>query len=502
MIIGTSEMTSNIDNACVKELGIPMIVMMENAVHSAIKNIELSKYKKFTIVCGTGNNGGDGLGIARHIYVRGGEVYVFIIGKEEKLSECSEINYSILKNMDINVSFINSDKEEGLNDLAESIKSSDAVIDCIFGTGLKREIKGIYRDAVELMNKHSKYTYAIDIPSGIKSDSGDILGVAVKADKTISFEFFKRGFLNYSADGYTGEIVVEGINVPVEIKNKFHNNEFITERKEVSTLIKKREKNAHKGNFGKVNIIAGSKGFYGAACIAAQSSLKMGSGLVTLITYPEAQDILAMKMTEVMTRNLSEEKRVSDILRNSSALGIGPGMGNNEETYKVLERVLNEVSCPVVIDADAISVLEGRKDIIKNCKKEILITPHPGEISRITGKSIKEINSDRINIAKEAAKELSSIVLLKGNRTIITDGERVYVNPTGNSAMANGGMGDCLTGIITSLAGYKIPLFEAAVSGAYIHGLAGDILSKEKYSVNAGDIMKILPELMKKLSEE
>ena len=494
MLVGTSNLTKNMDNACVTELEIPLIVMMENAVNAAIKNLDIEENKSYTVVCGVGNNGGDGLGIARKLSILGKKVDIFLVGKREKLTECSSINFKILENMGLNLKFLD---EKNKIDLENSLKNTDACVDAIFGTGLKRDVSGIFADAIELMNNYSKKIYAIDISSGLDSDTGNIMGVAVKAFKTISFEFYKRGFLNYKADDYIGKVVVEEIGVPKFIKDKFHNSEFIADKNEIAKFINKKDKNAYKGNFGRVSIVAGSRGFYGAAKIATESAVKTGSGLVTLISDSDVQEKLCTVFTEAMTVNYSEKERVRKLLCSSNAIGIGPGMGDNNITLKIIESILKEVSCPIIIDADGINCLKNNKNILKDSKRDILITPHPMELSRITGFSMEYINENRIDAAKEAARSLKSIVLLKGNRTVITDGYTTYINMTGNSAMANGGMGDCLTGIITSLAGQNIPLFEAAVIGTYLHGYTGDRLAEEKYTVNASDIIEKIPYIMK-----
>lgn len=494
MLVGTSNLTKNMDNACVAELEIPLIVMMENAVNAAMKNMDIDKNNSYTVVCGVGNNGGDGLGIARKLYILGKRVDVFLVGKKEKLTDCSSINFKILENMGVNLTFIN---DENISVLEESLKNTDVCVDAIFGTGLKRDVTGIFAEVIGFMNRFSKKIYSIDISSGLDSDTGEVRGVATRSYKTISFEFYKRGFLNYKADDYTGEIVVEDIGIPKSIKDKFHNNEFIMGKNEIKSFIKKKDKNAHKGNFGRVSIVAGSRGFYGAAKIATESAVKTGSGLVTLISDIDVQEKLCTVFTEAMTINYSEKDRVKKLIGNSNAIGIGPGMGDNETSLKIVESIIKEAKCPIIIDADGINCLKNNKNIIKDSNKEILITPHPAELSRITGFTMEYINENRIDAAKEAARNLKSIVLLKGNRTVITDGYTTYINMTGNSAMANGGMGDCLTGIITSLAGQNISLFDAAVVGSYLHGYIGDRIAEEKYTVNASDIIEKIPYIMK-----
>lgn len=499
MLVGTSNLTKNIDEACVNELEIPLIVMMENAVNAAMKNLDTEKNYSYTIVCGTGNNGGDGLGIARKLSILGKKVDVFLVGKKEKLTECSSINLKILENMGLKPVFLNEDNKELL---IHSLEKTDSCVDAIFGTGLKRDIVGVFYSIIECMNKFAKKIYSIDVPSGLDSDNGKVKGISVKADRTISFEFFKRGFLEYIADSYTGEVVIEEIGVPEFIKNKFHNGEYIVDKNEIYKYIRPKERNAHKGSFGKVSIIAGSKGFYGAAKIATESAVKTGSGLVTLISDFDVQEKLCTVLTEAMTVNYSEKERIDKLIKNSNAIGIGPGMGDNSKTLNIVEYILNNANCPVIIDADGINCLKNNKEILKNKNIEKLITPHPVELARITGYSIEYINNNRIDAAKEAARSLKSIILLKGNRTVITDGYTTYINSTGNSAMANGGMGDCLTGIITSLVGQGISLFDSAVVGAYLHGYTGDIIAKDKYTVNATDIIDKIPYIMKKFENK
>ena len=257
-----------------------------------------------------------------------------------------------------------------------------------------------------------------------------------------------------------------------------------------------------KSDFGKVSIFAGLKGFSGAAFISAEAAIKSGSGLVTLVCDEEIQDILSCKLSEGMTANYNDKERVNKLIKTSNAIGFGCGMGDSEETFKRLEYILNNANCPVVIDADGLNVLKKDNSILKLYKNKIIITPHLGEMARLTGKSISYIKENRIDVAKEFAKKHNIIVLLKGYETIITDGNITYVNPTGNSAMANGGMGDCLLGMITSFIGQNIEVFEAVVCAAFIHGYIGDILSKELYTVNATDVIKEIPSIMKKLNIE
>lgn len=502
MRVGTSISTKNLDEACVNQYKIPLIVMMENAVLSAIKHLDTEKYNKYVIVSGVGNNGGDGLGIARQLNARGKEVEVFIVGNLEKLTSCSKTNLDILKAMNICCHIIDTKviNNEILNELKVKIKESDVVVDCIFGTGLEREIKGIFKDVIDIINGNKKLVYSIDVPSGINATTGDILGVCINANKTISFEFYKRGFLKYNTKKYIGEVIVEHIGIPEDILKKYDENEYITSIDFVKSNIKQKNPLSFKSDFGKVTIFAGSKGFSGAGFIACESAIKSGSGLVTLVCDEDIQDIMSCKLSEAMTANYKEIDRINKLIETSNAIGFGCGMGNNKLTLERLEYVLNKCNCPLVIDADGLNVLKDNMKILNKHTNKIIITPHLGEMSRLTGMPISYIKENRLDVAKKFAKDNNIIVLLKGYETIITDGNCAYINPTGNSAMANGGMGDCLLGIITSFIGQGIEIFNAVVCATYIHGYIGDLLSKKMYTVNATDIIKEISPIMNELN--
>lgn len=498
MRVGTSKISGDIDKACVEKLGMPLIVLMENAALKVLKHLETDKYSSYVIVCGTGNNGGDGLAVARHLSVSGKRVEVFIVANESRsMSDCFRINYNILKNMSLAINELSS--AEALQKLKTSISDAEVTIDAIFGTGLNKEVQGLYKETIAIVNQCSSFTVSVDIPSGMNGDSGSILGSSIKAHKTICFEFYKRGFLSYGSEEFTGEVIVESIGVPINIIEEFHKDEFIFERSDVISHLKPRSKHAHKGTYGRTLIIAGSEGFSGAAYLAAQSAVRTGSGLVTLCCSSKLQDILSSKLSEAMTTSYENKEKLLKLLSVSNSVAIGPGLGNNESTLELLELVLENAKGTIVIDADGLNVLSGKLQLLEKAKGPVIITPHPGEMSRLTGLPVKEINLSRVELSKNFALKHNITVLLKGYQTVITDGKKVYINPTGNSAMASGGMGDCLTGIIASLASQGIPPLEAAACGAYIHGFTGDRLSKEMYCVNAGHIIEKIPYIMKEL---
>lgn len=486
-----------IDKYCIETLKIPGIVLMENAALKVLKNLDLENNNSFAVICGKGNNGGDGFAIARHLQALDKKIEVFLIGPKEGMSEDCNINYTILKNMGVTISKI--DNLEDIHELRDSVARCEVTIDAVFGTGLSKNVDGIYDTVISIINENSMNTVAIDVPSGFNSDTGKVKGNCVKAHKTITFQLYKKGFLNYESDRYTGEIVVEAIGIPDYVIDKFHNNEFIVDRKIVKSKLHIRDKYSHKGDYGRILIVAGSKGFTGAAYIASEGAVRSGAGLVTLCCTEEIQSVLSSKLVEAMTVSFNDKARLKEAAAKSDCIAIGPGMGNNEETFEDVKYILENASCPVVIDADGINVLKDNLLLLKNRKNGVVLTPHLGEMSRITGLSIEYIKENRIEVSEKFAKEFGVIVILKGYNTIITDGIITMINPTGSSSMASGGMGDCLTGIIVSFIGQGYKPFEAAYLAAYVHGYAGDKLSKDMFCVNASHVLERIPYVIKEL---
>ena len=498
MKIGTTQIMRSIDRYCIDILGIPGIVLMENAALKVIKNIP-ENYKSFVIVCSSGNNGGDGFAVARHLLNRGNYVEIFSLGSEENMSSDALVNFNIIRNMGAKIIKVSNNEE--LDILRESIIHCEITIDAIFGTGISREVGGIYSLAITIMNENSKYILSIDVPSGFDCNSGKVMGNCIISNKTVTFELYKKGFLGYDAESLTGEIIVEGIGIPRSVVDKFHEDEYLMDIDFMKGVIKKRNKYSHKGDFGRTLILAGSIGFTGAAYISTQAAVRSGAGLVTLCCDSSIQNILSEKLVEAMTVSTNDEKRLDPLIIKSNCIAIGPGLGNNHGTLKLLEKVLLNSKCPVVIDSDGLNVLEGNLEMLKNRKCQIVLTPHMGEMARISGFSIDEINENKIDIAKAFAKTHDVVLLLKGFNTIITDGKTVQINPTGSSAMASGGMGDCLTGIISSFISQGYDIFTSACAGAYIHGYCGDKLSKKMFCVNANHIIEALPSIIKEIQD-
>lgn len=279
----------------------------------------------------------------------------------------------------------------------------------------------------------------------------------------------------------------------------FNNKEIKVDENIVKNLLKVRDNEAYKGDFGQVLVIAGSRGYSGAAFLAAQAAVRSGAGLVTLCTPKELQDIMSIKLTEAMTITYEDTDKINNIVAKSDVIAIGPGMGNSRLTYNILSETILKSDCPLVIDADGLNVLQGNLDILQCKNNRIILTPHYGEMARLTGLSIEEIKEDKVKIAKDFARSNEVILLLKGYRTIITDGDDVFINTTGNSAMASGGMGDTLTGVIASFIAQGYEPLEATYLAAYIHGYCGDKLAENMFCVNATHIIQELPFIIKDL---
>ncbi|AYD39377.1 NAD(P)H-hydrate dehydratase [Clostridium fermenticellae] len=497
MKIATVNVMRKIDSYCIEELGIPGIVLMENAALKVIENLKLDKFDRFCIICSKGNNGGDGFSVARHLTIMKKCVDVFLIGNSDRMSHDCKVNYNILKNIGVNA--VNVSSKENIDVLGKAILQSDIVVDAMFGTGLSRDISGIFDSVITLVNEYGKYIVAIDAPSGFESDTGKILGNCIKADETVTFGLYKKGFLSYGADKFTGKISVKNIGIPQFAVDKFTEDDFITNRYMIKRDLRVRDKYSHKGDYGRVMIFAGSAGFTGAAYICTQGAVRCGSGLVTLCCSKNIQELLSSKLIEAMTISTDDDQDMLKLLKKCDAVAFGPGLKNSEATLDLLKKVIFNYDGDVVLDADGLNVLSGKLNIIKKSKCKFIFTPHAGEMSRITGLSVEYINENRIDVSKKFARDNHVVVLLKGYNTVVTDGYRTFINPTGNSSMASGGMGDCLTGIIVSLLGQGYDPLEAAYIGAFLHGYCGDKLSRNMYSVNASHIIDQIPFAIKEL---
>lgn len=499
MEVAYSNEMKEIDFRAVNEYGIPGIVLMENAAWSILKHLEQLGAKNIVIVCGGGNNGGDGFALARLLFARGISVAIYCFKDASKIKGDAKINFEILLKMGIK---INNDIEE----LKRDIKIADIIVDAIFGTGLTGEIKGLYREVIEIINSSSKYILSVDIPSGIDSNSGKMLGTSIFADETVTFGCMKYGHLLSLGREASSKVYVENISIPQACIDKQKIRTETNYRDFPYKLFKDRKRETNKKDYGRVSIIGGSNSMSGALILAAKASLNAGCGL-TLCALPESIiDRVGSNVVEATYLVCQEKQGIIDIkndelnelIEKSDSIAIGPGLGRAEHIKDIISYLIYNSKAPLIIDADGLNALCEVKHIIHEAKSKIILTPHPGEMSRLTGYKADYINNNRVHVAINFAREHNCILLLKGSSTVITDGDRVYINTTGNPGMATGGSGDVLTGIIASFAAQGYDEYDSAVLGAYIHGIAGDKAYELKgFGLTALDLVNFLGESIK-----
>ncbi len=511
MKVVTAEEMREIDRITIQDYGVPSLVLMERAGLSvAMKIKERFSPRKVLVLCGGGNNGGDGLVVARNLHNWGYRVSAVVLSEEPRLSPDCAAQHRIACAMGMHVTFRKMIRPEDLH--------GAVVVDAILGTGLSKPVTGELEAAFALLNESSAPVFAVDIPSGISADNGEALGAAVRATCTVTFGLPKRGHLLYPGAAYSGELYVEDIGFPATLLAADSLKAAIIDRSSAAILVPHRQRYSHKGDYGHVLIVAGSRGKTGAALLAARASLRCGSGLVT-IAFPESlSDIFQVRVTDEMTLPLPDDGRgmlapgaTGPILtfvreRKIDAVAIGPGIGVSEGTEEAVAGLIESSPVPVVIDADGLNSIRADINLLKRAKSPLVLTPHPGEMSRLIpperGLTMKDIERGRIDLPLSFTAETGTCLVLKGVPTVAaTPDGRAFINTTGNSGMATGGSGDVLTGIITSLIGQKLSPSNASVLGVYLHGLAGDEASKEKgeHSLIATDIAENLPAAFRSL---
>lgn len=506
----TAEVMQELDRTTIREYGVPGLELMERA-GSHVSAIVKSRFGNFEsrdalIVAGKGNNGGDGFVIARLLAEAGWSVSLVIFSTS--YTGDAETNFRRIPQSVRQIQFEVAVQSE----LENLVQGSTVIIDALFGTGLKSGLDGLYADIAALVNASRNPVVAVDIPSGVDATSGSTLGGVIKADITVTFGAAKIGHLLYPGAGYVGELVVTDIGIPSELLEKAAFVEFV-DSEFASKLVKPRSRTAHKGSYGHCLIVAGSCGKSGAAAMAANSAMRAGAGLITLAVPSGIHSVVEMKTTESMTVPLPESpagslafvslKAIEHLLAGKDVIAAGPGLGLDEETIAVVKGVLSTAKTPLLLDADALNAVAEDISILRDSSSPALVlTPHPGEMARLSGVGIAEIESDRIGAAQHFAAANCCHLLLKGARTVIAapDG-RIAIISTGNPGMASGGMGDVLTGVITALLGQGYEPFDACCLGAFCHGLSADMAAEDKGETGliATDVQEMLPYAFKRL---
>jgi len=515
-IVSSAQMR-RIDENAIKSIGVPGVVLMENAGIQVVNQIQKFCDGAFpehiVIICGKGNNGGDGFVIARHLAGKDVDTSIVLLGDADNLKGDARTNWNICVKSGIDVQeFTEKDESSRIFDL---IFDADLIIDAIFGTGLSSPVKGFYEDIINLIDESEIPVVSVDIPSGLSSDTGAIIGSAINAELTVTFGLPKIGTILFPAAGYCGRLEVVDIGIPQVVELEADYTALMLEEQDFVGILGHRDRNAHKGTFGHLLVIGGSPGKTGAAAMCAQAGLRLGTGLVTAAIPESLNTIMEMKLTEVMTLPLPETKDqtiaaaaldpIMEFCYRIRALALGPGISTQPETAETVRNLLVQCPVPVVLDADGINALAGHLDILSKRTVPTIITPHPGEMARLMDTSITQIQENRITVANEFAKKYQTIVVLKGARTVIAEPSgRVYINPTGNPGMASGGTGDILTGIIAGALTLGLDPIDAANLGVYLHGLTADLASEElgEASLTAMDIHDFLPESILKMNLE
>ncbi len=493
-----AEMRS-LDRTAVEQFGIAEQVLMENAGQAAgfvlLKQIGI-KDKKFAAFCGIGNNGGDGFVVARKIHSLGGEVKVFILGDQSNFKGAAKMNLDIISRLPIEIRQVDS-----VESVKKDVYHCDAIVDAIFGTGLTREVEGLYHEVIEWINESGKMVLSLDIPSGVHGDTGKVMGAAVKADYTVTFGLPKAGNVLFPGYDLCGKLYVSHISFPPSLYNKDSLKVAINR----SVKLPPRDKNAHKGDFGEVLFIAGASSYFGAPYFAALSFLKAGGGYSRLAAPRSITPFIATKGSEIVFIPQKETSLGSISLENKGALlglsesmdmvVLGPGLYLEEETQQLARELAKEINKPLLIDGDGITALCKDLQIIKERKSETILTPHLGEMSRITNMNVSDIDADKIDILQRTAKELNAIIILKGAHSLIGyPDERVFINMSGNSGMATAGSGDVLTGTIAAMFGLGLSVEDAVKKGVFIHGFSADLAAEDKGEdgITAQDILDYL----------
>ncbi len=516
MKVLTSGQMKEIDRKTIEEIGIPGPVLMENAGRQIVNAMQTRlsdlDQEKIIVVAGKGNNGGDGLVVARHLLNLGCVPEVLLLSSKKDVRGDAALNLRVAEKIGIKIFEIRSAQEwrGGRTRLAKAT----VIIDAIFGTGLVQAAGGLYAAAINDINRAKAFKVSIDIPSGLSSDTFRLIGPCVKADLTVALAAPKVAHVFPPAEECVGELVIAEISIPRCLFGDENLKLELIEKETLRPYFRRRKRDSHKGSYGHLLIISGSMGKTGAAAMAGKSALKMGAGLVTVGTPASCLPIIARSMPELMTEPLAETlentisegalPRALDLLKDKDALMIGPGISTHPSTAQFLLKLIPRIKIPVVIDADGLNSLSAKPDLLRFLSAPAVLTPHPGEFARLLGVSIEEVLDHRLELAPAFSKKHGVFLVLKGYRTLIaTPDGRVFINPTGNPGMATAGSGDVLSGMIASEIIQEKDLPGAILAAVYLHGLAGDIAAAqlgEKF-ITAGNIISSLPRAFKEMGE-
>ncbi len=504
MRILNAEQMREADRRTIKDIGIASLVLMENAGRQVVAAIE-ALYpdlgeRRVAIVCGKGNNGGDGFVVARTLQQRGVDVSVFVIGKVTEIKGDARVNLEILGRIGQNVVEVADETAWELH--GAEITGHDLIIDAMFGIGLSAPLTGFYETVVADLNEGGVPIVSIDMPSGMSADTSDLIGDAIDATVTVTLGAPKLPLVLPPAESKSGEVVVADIGIPADVFDQLEGPriELLT-REQMRPLIPARAVDAHKGDFGRVVVVAGSVGKTGAAVLCAQGAMRSGAGLVTVASPRSCQPTIAAHAVEYMTEGLDETpdgtvhfSAVAAVLGiDADVIVAGPGLGRGEGVTTFVRELLDKYDGPLVLDADALNAFADEPSLLVGREgRDLIITPHPGEMARLVGCSVDDLQANRIGLATDFAKRHKLYVVLKGYRTlIVTPDEKVFVNPTGCAGMATGGTGDVLAGMLAAWLAQLLDAEAACRLAVYLHGSAGELADADngEVSMTASDLV-------------
>jgi NAD(P)H-hydrate epimerase len=516
MRILTPEAMREVDRAAIEDLGLPSLVLMENAALGVVDAVSesagpIGQATSAAIFCGPGNNGGDGLAIARHLAVRGWTVRIFLVTGGREPGGDAGVHLAVCRRMGLEIEEIT--ESVGVLTALDSIRDLDLIIDALFGTGLGRPLEGVFAELVEGLNELPMPRVAVDLPSGLNGGRHRPLGVCVRADLTVTFAAPKIAHVLPPASEAVGELVVADLGIPPRLVEEVEEPEgrlHLLVGEELAASLPPRERSGHKGSYGHALLVAGSPGKAGAAILAARGAVRAGAGLVTVAVPEPILPAVDLGSLESMTLGLPASvfgsiageavQRVLEAAEGKAVLALGPGLGQDADAAAAIRRMVLEAPLPVVADADALNAFAGRAGELKGRREATVLTPHPGELSRLLGTPTAELLDDRLAAARGAAEETGAIVVLKGSLTLIaTPAREVWINPTGNPGMGTGGSGDVLTGILAGLIAqreaFSLEVLDAVLLAVYLHGLAGDLAAgrQGEQALAAADLLDFLP---------
>ncbi len=524
MRVVTAAEMREVDRRATVDYGIAGLILMENAglrVFECVRRVLGTLSGKLVVVlAGKGNNGGDALVAARHLVQHGARVRLFLDGDPAAVTGDAGVNLEIWRRLGERVYLLQD--RNAIQVLQLALMRARLVVDGLYGTGFKGEIRDRARRVVEAVNESDKPVVAVDIPSGVEADTGAVRGTAIRADYTVCFGLPKLGHVLEPGANYVGELHVVDISLPRALLEAGEGR-FLVTADMVRGWLPARAPDAHKGLFGHVLVVAGARGMLGAACLTARAAVRSGAGLVTLAVPRSLQETAAAFQPEIMTLGLSEtgagtvsraaREQIEEFLGRADVLALGPGLSTRAETAEMVRELLPGLRLPCVLDADGLNAFAAGERPEAGGTAEgpfgrrpasgpLVITPHPGEMGRLLGVPAAEVQAGRLEIAERTAAEWGCTVVLKGARTLVAAPEKVtYINPTGNPGMATGGTGDVLTGMIAGLLAQGLPPERAAAAAVYLHGRAGDLAAaaRGQMSLVAGDILEYLPAAVKEL---